>query len=202
MRERGISLRRFSYGFVVVILLGWLSIRVPEFIKERSGFAPGDVIDRYQQVPVYYNGRIGHTAGRHLSADGYNLGLKWQATEFVKRFYYETYDHRMPDSYGYPKDFFDPRLADGAFNEQRGLSQYKLPGEGHPLPGDILVWGSSERGRRGHVAIVTKSPPEAIEYIQQNAGRTAPTRVWVGTVRKDGQWHLDDTGIRGFLRKS
>ncbi len=150
---------------------------------------------------MYYNGKIGHTAGRHLSADGYNFGLKWQATEFVKRFYYVAYGHRMPDTYGYPKDFFDPRLADGAFNVQRGLFQYRLPGEGHPRPGDILVWGPGERGRRGHVAIVTKSPPEAIEYIQQNAGRAAPTRAWVGIVRENGQWHLDDPEIRGFLRK-
>ncbi len=194
-------MRWFSYGIVVVVLIGWVAVWGPDLWDRPAVASVGDEIDSYQQVAVYYNGRIGHTAGRHLGKDGYNFGLKWQASEFVKRFYYEAYGHRMPDTYGYPKDYFNPALADGAFNVQRGLFQYRLPGESHPRPGDLLVWGPGEGRKRGHVAIVTKSPPEAIEYIQQNPGRKVPPRAWIAVVREDRKWHLDDAEVVGFLRK-
>lgn len=49
--------------------------------------------------------------------DGYNVGLRYQCVEFVKRYYsLEHYAHRMPNSYGHAKDLFDPRVEDGAMN--------------------------------------------------------------------------------------
>ncbi|SUD83261.1 Uncharacterised protein [Stutzerimonas stutzeri] len=55
--------------------------------------------------------------GGNLSKDGYNLGLRYQCVEFVKRYYFERHGHRMPDTYGHAKSFFDPSLGDGALNE-------------------------------------------------------------------------------------
>jgi len=48
---------------------------------------------------VYYNGSVGHVSGRNLVPDGYNPGLKYQCVEFVKRYYYQHLNHKIPDSY-------------------------------------------------------------------------------------------------------
>ncbi|WP_413044376.1 hypothetical protein [Pseudomonas sp. YJ42] len=72
--------------------------------------------------------------GRNLTQDGYNLGLRYQCVEFVKRYYFERHGHRMPDSYGHAKDFFDPQVGDGALNARRGLLQftYRAAASGRP----------------------------------------------------------------------
>ncbi|MFA0963395.1 hypothetical protein AB9P05_16445 [Roseivirga sp. BDSF3-8] len=49
-------------------------------------------------------------SGRNLTPDGYNLGLKYQCGEFMKRYYYLHLNHKMPDSYGHARDFFNPSL--------------------------------------------------------------------------------------------
>ena len=73
----------------------------------------GHIIDEYNGVPIYYNGKdFTNVSGRNLTHDGYNLGLKYQCVEFVKRYYYHKYDHRMPYTYGHAKDFFDQSLDD------------------------------------------------------------------------------------------
>jgi hypothetical protein len=61
---------------------------------------------------VYYNGGVANVVGRNVSVDGYNLGLKYQCVEFVKRYYYQHLGHKMPDTYGHAKDFFDRNVAD------------------------------------------------------------------------------------------
>ncbi|MFN6047371.1 MAG: hypothetical protein ACK45C_05080, partial [Bacteroidota bacterium] len=63
----------------------------------------GDKLDSFNNVYVYYNGSISHVLERNISKDGYNLGLKFQCVEFVKRYYYQYYKHKMPDSYGHAK---------------------------------------------------------------------------------------------------
>ncbi|MGN2920302.1 hypothetical protein ACTFQ5_16360 [Aliivibrio fischeri] len=68
---------------------------------------------------------MNHVLERNVAADGYNLGLKYQCVEFVKRYYYEYFNHKMPDTYGHAKDFFNPDLPDGNLNKQRNLIQYK-----------------------------------------------------------------------------
>ena len=65
----------------------------------------GQKIDTLQGVYVYYNGGVGNIEGREVTKDGYNLGLRYQCVEFVKRYYYEALLHKMPDSYGHAKDF-------------------------------------------------------------------------------------------------
>ena len=61
-------------------------------------FSFGDKIDSLDGVYVFYNGSVSHTEGRNKSEDGYNLGLKYQCVEFVKRYYYMHFKHKMPDS--------------------------------------------------------------------------------------------------------
>src|SRR5262245_34634763 len=70
----------------------------------------GEVGDALDGVAVYYNGGINTSGGRRLGSDGYNLGLKFQCVEFVKRYYYERYQHRMPNAMGHAKDFFAPKV--------------------------------------------------------------------------------------------
>ncbi len=47
----------------------------------------GDKVDSLNGVYVYYNSNVGNVSGRNLASDGYNLGLKYQCVEFVKRYY-------------------------------------------------------------------------------------------------------------------
>lgn len=65
----------------------------------------GEKIESLNNIYVYYNGKVGNVNGRNISKDGYDLGLKYQCVEFVKRYYFLHYFHKMPDSYGHAKDF-------------------------------------------------------------------------------------------------
>ena len=56
---------------------------------------------------------MNNVSGRNVTVDGYNLGLKYQCVEFVKRYYYKHYRHKMPNSYGNAKDFFIAQISDG-----------------------------------------------------------------------------------------
>ncbi|WP_242941926.1 CHAP domain-containing protein [Desulfonispora thiosulfatigenes] len=125
-------------------------------------------MDQYKNVAVYYNGTEYTTShGKHYSADGYYYGLKWQCVEYVKRFYYEAKKHPLPNLFGNAKDFYDPNLAHGEFNADRGLVQYKNGGNIAPMPDDILVF---THATYGHVAIITEVGSDYIEIIQQNVG--------------------------------
>lgn len=74
-------------------------------------FEVGQKLDSLNGVYVYYNGGVNNITERNKTADGYNLGLKYQCVEFVKRYYYERFNHKMPDAYGHAKDFFDQTIA-------------------------------------------------------------------------------------------
>lgn len=161
----------------------------------------GDVIDSFNGVNVYFNGGVNNVSERHLAADGYNIGLKYQCVEFVKRYYYQVFNHKMPDSYGHAKDFFDASLASGAMNPRRNLYQYRngsgvLPGEG-----DLLVYKASAHNHYGHVAIVTIVDPaqKFIEIIQQNAGPHSASRKRHTLVFEQGSWKVKNARILGWL---
>src|SRR5699024_11163535 len=139
--------------------------------------------------------------GRNLTPDGYNLGLKYQCVEFVKRYYYEHYNHKMPDSYGHAKDFFIEGLSDGAFVKRRNLYQYSNPGKTKPKEGDLLVYGPTAFNAYGHVAIVSKVKRNKIEIIQQNPGAYVPSREIYGLKNSGGKWAIDHGNIKGWLRK-
>lgn len=165
-----------------------------------SRFEIGMPIDRHHGVVVYYNGlKITNVSGRHMTEDGYNLGLKYQCVEFVKRYYFEYLNHRMPDTYGHAKDFYDIHLADGSFNKKRGLMQYSNGGKTQPMENDILVFGPALANKFGHVAIVSAVEDGMIEIIQQNTG--LDSREKIGLLTMGDTWTVEDKYVLGWLRK-
>lgn len=151
-------------------------------------------------MKVYYNGDVAHVEGRTIQ-DGYNIGLKYQCVEFVKRYYFEYYQHRMPDSYGHARDFFDPTLPDSAWNKQRDLIQFRNPSAQKPRKGDLVVMQSTIWNRYGHVAIISQVDPEMVELIQQNPGPSAPSRIVIELQQVDTLWYIRNKRILGWLRK-
>ena len=159
----------------------------------------GAVIDTYNGVPVYYNGKdFKKVQGRHMTKDGYNLGLKYQCVEFVKRYYYEVYGHKMPNSYGHAKDFYDESLGDVGFNKQRGMWQYTNVREEMPKVDDILVYGPHAGNPFGHVAIITKVGDDHIELVHQNKG--LKSRQKIKLVKFMEYITIADYNIKGWLR--
>ena len=108
----------FVFSFV---LIAGLAYAAANRFNLNPAHHVGDVLDSYRGVNVYYNGAIGHVSERNLAPDGYNLGLKFQCVEFVKRYYYERFGHKLPQDRGNAVDFFDAAVPNGALNAQRGL---------------------------------------------------------------------------------
>jgi surface antigen len=182
----------------------WLAILlllVLLFKMTRNTEPIGTPIDSLNGVKVYYNGSFKHVSGRSLGPEQYNFGLKYQCVEFVKRYYYEHLSHKMPDTYGHAKDFFIPNLADGAFNSQRALIQYRNPCQVQPQVNDLLVYSPTLSNPYGHVAIVANVQPNAIEIIQQNPGRWGRSRQWYPLSQENGQWKIHKKRVVGWLRK-
>lgn len=177
------------------------------FYFEKSGnpvaplvFEVGDVVDSLNGVKVFYNGNVGNVNGRNLTEDGYNLGLKYQCVEFVKRYYYEHYNHKMPDTWGHAKDFFEATVADDALNQRRGLLQFSNPSISRPQVGDLLVFDGTRFNPYGHVAIVSGVFDTEIEFIQQNPGPMGKSREKLSLNKLDGKWKLGGNHTLGWLR--
>lgn len=161
----------------------------------------GDVVDEFNHVKVYYNGGVNNVTGRNLSPDGYNLGLKYQCVEFVKRYYYEFYHHKMPEARGNAKDFFDTKIPSGQINPARGLLQFTNGTEKSQI-GDLLIFKGHLLNPYGHVAIISNVTDNAIEIIQQNPGPFTPSRITYSlTEDQNHQWKIENDRILGFLRK-
>ncbi len=158
----------------------------------------GDVIDRLHGVPIYYNGSLLHVGGRNVAKDGYNLGLKWQCVEFVKRYYYEKYGHRMPNSYGHAKDFFDKNIGDVGFNQARGLHQFKNVRYEKPQVNDILIYDAYEGNPYGHIGIIAEVGQDYVILVQQNVGKK--TRQRLNLVEYNGIYTVADFDVLGWLR--
>jgi len=183
-------------SIVVVILL--LALTLSGQLRIFRPYEIGQAIDSLNHVVVYYNGPIAKVSGRNLSKDGYNLGQKYQCVEFVKRYYYEYLNHKMPDSYGNAKDFFNPAIADGMLNKQRKLIQYTNGSKSKPKVSDLLVFGG---GSYGHVAIVSEVFENELEIIQQNPGPYASSRELFGLIQENGKWFVKSSRVLGWLRK-
>lgn len=192
--------KRLFLGFVVVLGLAVSGYLVATRANLNPNRTTGQIVDSLDGVYVYYNGGVGQTHGRNLAADGYNIGLKYQCVEFVKRYYYEHYSHKMPDSYGHAKDFFDSAVADGKISTRRNLIQYTNPSASKPQKGDLLVYGPTTGNPYGHVAIVAGVSSDKVEVIQQNPGPTASSRVWFGLGNEGGRWKIGNDRIMGWLR--
>ena len=99
---------------ILIIIIGIV------FFKVKIDKEVGKELDSFNNVKVYFNGFPTKSFGRNLSEDGYNIGMKYQCVEFIKRYYFEYYNHKMPDTYGNAKDFYNKELKDGEINIKRG----------------------------------------------------------------------------------
>lgn len=129
--------------------------------------AIGNQTARYLGVSVYENGlEKDRSHGKHFSADqAYYYGQKWQCVEFVKRFYDQALNHRMPNVWGHARDFYDAALRPGALNAKRNLLQYQNNGSTAPQVNDILVFSDTQYG---HLAVITEVAAKHVRVVQQN----------------------------------
>ncbi|WP_179351931.1 CHAP domain-containing protein [Winogradskyella vidalii] len=186
------------FGVLILCLVGFF---ISKKINLNPKYEVGQKIDQLNGVAVYYNGGVGHVDGRQLTDDGYNIGLKYQCVEFVKRYYYEALHHKMPNSYGHAKDFFDQNLNDGNKNKQRNLTQFTNPSQSKPKVNDLVVYQGTLLNKYGHVAIVSKVTEKEIEIIQQNPGPFGNSREKYNLINKAEKWKIDNNKILGWLRK-
>ena len=156
-----------------------------------------DIIDQLDGVNIYFNDYKNKSKGISVAPCGYRIGVKYQCVEFVKRYYYEHYNHKMPNVWGNARDYYNPKLKDGSFNKDRGLIQYKNGSSEKPEKGDLLIYSN---GKYGHVAIVSKVSEQSITIMHQNAGRLRPTRMKHKMKYKDGIWLIDNKSLIGWLR--
>ncbi len=125
----------------------------------------GDEVYRYHGVAVYSNGsEVYKSHGKHYASDGYYYGRKWQCVEFVKRYYHDAMQYRMPNVWGHAKSFFNPELPQGERNIERDMLQFRNSDTEPPAPNDLIVWG----GTYGHVAVVAEVHDDYIVVVQQN----------------------------------
>lgn len=188
--------KSFLFSIVILAAISYAIVHFGYLAVDRSKI--GTVIDQFNGVKVYYNGSVGNVSGRNLSKDGYNLGQKYQCVEFIKRYYYERFNHKMPDSYGHAKDFFDAAVMDGQINPKRNLLQFHNGSPTKPEVEDIIVLGWS---KHGHVAIISQVNEHEIEIVQQNPGPNSPSRVTYPLIYQNGKWKIDHFRVLGYLRK-
>lgn len=169
--------------------------------KLKSSGKKGVKVDSYNGVDIFYNGSVGNVSGRNVTSDGYNLGLKYQCVEFVKRFYYKFYNHKMPDSYGHAKDFFNSSVPDGGYNKQRGLTQYSQGSHTKPKVNDLIIFGPTPFNKFGHVAIISKILTGKLEIAQQNPGVGNSSRAIYSLYDNGNGWIVGNQYVKGWLRK-
>lgn len=193
---QGVLVKRVRFKFLIGSLL-FLGVALGVLFFE-SNRRVGRVLDSYRNVPVYDNGLLFFRSyGKNYSPDGYYFGQKWQCVEFIKRYYYQAKEHKMPDVMGHAKSFFDDSLPDGVLNSRRGLVQYRNGSTNKPNPDDLMVFTDT---RFGHVAIVTTVTDNSLEIIQQNI--LSGTRRQLSIVTSNGHYFV--TSPRrpaGWLRK-
>lgn len=181
-----------------IVLLGLVGSVVCNISNRKSTYFVGQSMDSLNHVHVYYNGKSNISSGRNLTSDNYNLGIKYQCVEFVKRYYYVHLNHKMPNSYGDAKDFFDSKIQDGQENTIRDLVQYRNPSNIKPKVDDLLVFKGTTHNKHGHVAIISKVKGYRIEVIQQN---TSKSRQNYFLIKRKGKWLIINKRILGWLRK-
>jgi len=196
-----LKIKKATFLIITLVLVTSLGLWIFKKINFNLNYETGQHIDSLNNVIVYYNGDVNNVADRNLTDDGYNLGLKYQCVEFVKRYYYEHLNHKMPDSYGHAKDFFDQGLSDGQKNLSRALVQYSNPGRTQPKVNDLLVFSETAFNKYGHVAIISNVTDKEIEIIQQNPGPFGRSRETFNIENSNGEWKVNSDRILGWLRK-
>ncbi len=195
------KIKRWIYLLIGLLLLSFIGIHFFKRTNFNNDFYIGEKIDSLNGVFVYYNGGVDNVSGRNITADGYNIGLKYQCVEFVKRYYYEKLKHKMPDSYGHAKDFFDKKLSDGQRNKQRNLTQYTNSSNTKPKVDDLIIFDGTISNKYGHVAIISRVTDKEIEIIQQNPGPFSKSRKTFSLDNKNGKWKINNERILGWLSK-
>lgn len=186
---------------ISVIMILYVIMLIVKKVNWNSKHEVGEILDTFNGVNVYYNGGVSNSEVRNLSIDGYNIGMKYQCVEFIKRYYYEHLNHKMPDTYGNAVDFYDKSLKDGHVNLKRGLVQFSNPSSVIPKEDDILIFDKTIFNRYGHVAIVSKVEDSLIEIIQQNPGPFAHSRETIKIIKNNKLWLIDNDRILGRLSK-
>ena len=185
---------------VALLLIGYFVFRVIKKSNPNPDYSVGQVLDSLNGVYVYYNGSLENIEDENVSKDGYKLGLKHHSEEFIKRYYYEKYKHKMPNVAGNPEEFFDPKVADGELNSKRDLLQFSNPSFSLPAVGDILILKKNKDFLHGHVAIVSNVYDGALEVIQQNPGPFKSSRALFGYGDFGNKYKIDDKDVLGWLR--
>ena len=196
-----LRLKLWIYLIIALLILGFAGIFTFKNFNFSSNFEVGQQIDELNGVYVYYNGGVGNVFERNITKDGYNLGLKYQCVEFVKRYYFEYLNHKMPDSYGNAKDFFDKSLKDGQKNKQRNLIQYTNYSQTTPKVNDLLIFEGTTFNKYGHVVIISKVTEDKVEIIQQNPGPFGQSRETYDLKFENDKWKIKNDRVLGWLRK-
>lgn len=199
-KRKKLTLVVVAIGLLFCLYSGYTFIMHGNFNPNRH-YTLDQPIDSMNGVIVYYNGMVGRTNGRNLSADGYNIGMKHQCVEFVKRYYYQHLKHKMPDAFGNAKDFFDAALPDSTLNVKRGLVQFRNRSKSKPRAEDLLIFGGHAGNKFGHVAIVSFAGDSTIGIIQQNPGPFGKSRDTFALLNDNGQWVIHHNRALGWLRK-
>ena len=178
--------------------------------KEKQEINQGKVTGSLDGVEGYFNGsNESETWGDHYSKDGtYYYGYKWQCVEFVRRYYYDALQHKIPKR-GNAQTWFTPGIEDGAATFD-GLKQYSYAGRGtnaktddgfsvKPQKGDILVL---QVGQYGHVAIVADVSDTGIKVAQQNVVSDGfITDIQIQRL-STGKWRFKEKSPLALLRKA
>ena len=165
------QIKKITYFVLALTAISTIAFCTAKSTAINPAHAVGDKLDSLNGVYVFYNGNVSHVEGRNTTSDGYNLGQKYQCVEFVKRYYYEYFDHKMPDSWGHAKSFFDSNVKDGKLNSTRNLTQYSNPSKSKPKVSDLIIFDGTTFNSYGHVAIISNVTDNSIEIIQQNPGQ-------------------------------
>jgi len=187
--------------FLLFCLTGFVIYKLRNKINLNCKYEVGQHLDSLNHVVVYYNGDVDNSSGHNYSQDKYNIGIKYQCVEFVKRYYYEHLNHKMPNAFGNAKDFYDKSLSDGALNTGRNLVQYKNGSKSKPKPDDLVIFSGSSTNKYGHVAIISFVGNDEIEIIQQNSGPFGKTRQKIKLTNTDNYWRIENDRLLGWLRK-
>ncbi|MHC8949555.1 CHAP domain-containing protein [Sphingobacterium hungaricum] len=198
---RKIKSKRWMYAVIGILILSYMGVWVFKKFNFNSDYVVGQKLDSLNGVFVYYNGGVDHVLERDTTEDGYNLGLKYQCVEFVKRYYYQYLNHKMPDSYGHAKQFYIDSLADGTMNVKRNLIQYANSSQTKPKIDDLLIFDGTIINRFGHVAIVSNVFENELEIIQQNPGPFGNSRARYALEYANNTWTIKNDNILGWLRK-
>lgn len=190
------------FSIIALLILGFAGVWSYKKSHSTPKYTVGQKIDQFNEVSVFYNGGVGNISGRNKTTDGYNLGLKYQCVEFVKRYYYEYFNHKMPDSFGHAKDFYSKSIGDGKYNSKRDLTQYSNPSKSQPQVNDLIIFSGTPFNKFGHVAIISKVTNNEIEIIQQNPGPLGKSRESISLNNKNGKWEIKNGRVMGWLRKN